>query len=1071
MIKRENLKDLYPLSPMQEGMLYQCLLDPDDTTYHQQVVYTLQGEMTPDYVELAWRNLVSRHEMLRTVFVTEKVKRPLQAVLHESPNGFHYQDLSLEDQPNLEDAIEAEQGHGFDLQAGPLMRLTLLKSGEAAYTLIWSHHHILMDGWCVSILLNEFTALYEGYRNADVVDLPSPPLFSRYIKWLEQQDHGTAKSYWHTALESQKRLCQIPQQDSDHASDAQERTRQAELHREIPRHLCSELDQQAQNWRITTGSLLQACWAILLSKYNNEDDVVFGTLISGRPSDLEGAMEMLGLFINTIPIAITLNQEDTLHSIANRIQNQLLDSVPYQHLPLSDIQQCSALGMDLVKHVFAFENFPTPEGSASFSVSSAEKHEQVPYDFGLVITPRADELESAYLELNLLYDQNKFSARFVDQLSRHFIELLEMGLVNLPIENMNFAEETDIMNSVSSEQLEPEQQNYIDLFHQSVDNFPENIAIVDGPDQHSYRWLNAQANHLATLLEERFEVRPDDRVVIALPRGASLVSCLLAVSKLSAVFVPLDPSHPEQRLAEIIEKVRCKLVLTSSDVERHLKPLISTATLNVDDASIFSPLPIGDITDSSDKKAPTPGAENLAYIIFTSGSTGEPKGVMVRQRGLINLVSWSQREFQIDSESRVSSIASPAFDAFVWEVLPALCSGAAVHSIPPSISRNTQEITAYLQHHGITVSFLPPAICEEACLNFADRLQRTTLLTGGDVLNSIKSTPCKVYNNYGPTEFSVVATSKLISDSVSTPYSIGQAIDHCEVLILDKRKRLSPMGVAGEIALAGPGIAAGYWDDEKTTEENFIPHPLISTEKIYLTGDKGKWREDGDLEFLGRIDDQISLRGHRIEPREIEKQLLSHPQIRHAAVCVTSHTENGNKILVAYYVAEESDNEIEPSKIRFSLSSHLPQYMIPARYIRLDELPLNDNGKVDRKYLAGLPLKERASSTYSAPQSDTEIQVAKIWQQVLELDQVDVNDSFLEVGGHSLSATRVISQLKVIYNFEIPLIQIFETPILADFAKQMDILANAAKKVGAAPSEVKKEGIGRINRDNYKVNE
>ena len=472
----------------------------------------------------------------------------------------------------------------------------------------------------------------------------------------------------------------------------------------------------------------------------------------------------------------------------------------------------------------------------------------------------------------------------------------------------------------------------------------------------------------------------------------------------------------------------------------------------------------------------TYSVNDLAYIIFTSGSTGEPKGVMIEHLGLINLIHWCQTNFNLNQNTRASVISSPAFDASILEILPALCAGGTLHIMPATVAKNTQAMVEIIHEKKIDHTFLPPSMCEEACRYFSELLSHVTIMTGGDVLNTIHQSPVTVYNNYGPTEFSVVATSTLITADDVSPLSIGSVISNNEVLILNRRGQLCPIGVPGEIALAGLSIARGYWNDAHASSQRFIQHPFRTGQRIYLTGDKGCWREDGQLDFLGRIDDQISLRGHRIEPAEVEKSLLTHPSVSHACVVSSSALEQSADqadVLVAFVVntfltqGTQTEDGSLSTTLRKWLTTRLPHYMIPSVFIEIEKMPLNNNGKIDRERVRKIAVIQDYSRAFCPPTSEAEKHVVKTWQQVLELEKISIYDNFLEIGGHSLSATRVISQLQGIYSMQIPLSLVFEKPVLNEFAAHIDQLRVLAKQ-STSPDDGR-DKITRIDRSKHRV--
>ncbi|AZZ92862.1 amino acid adenylation domain-containing protein [Hahella sp. KA22] len=1077
MIKKENLKDLYPLSPMQEGMLYQSLLHPDAPVYHEQALYRLRGELRVDLLEQAWERLFQRHDILRVQFIAEKVSRPLQAVLHQRVGEFHYNDLRKASPDFQEELVRQAQAEdrqrSFDLQREPLMRMRLLQLADDRFVLLWSLHHILMDGWCLSLLLRDFTLIYDALREARPLDLPAPPPYSRYIQWLERQDATQARNYWREQLEDYHQAAQIPRQQTLAPAGAGKRT----FTHALPRPLSERVRQAAADWGMTPGAILQAAWGALLARYNDCDDLVFGTLVSGRPAELPGTMEMVGVFINTLPLRLRISPDATLRELAQATQLRLLEAESRQYLPLSEVQQLSPLGKDLLTHLFAFENYPAPaqpDGAFrdAIQVESISKHEDIPYDFGVTATPEHSP-QGTTLVMRYLYNPAQFEGAFVERLSGHYERLLRQGLgasgdvASTPLQQIDLlgAAEYDRLRAFHGETHPlPSCDSYLDLFEQAVAAAPDSIAVEDGERRISYRELDERANALAALLQERYDVGVEDRIGVALPRSAALLIAELAAGKAGAAFVPVDPDYPPERRLRTFQQAQCKLVI--GDAEE--AALWGEYKLWREHSQIpFIPL---DALDPNSRRPQAParacGLRSLAYVIFTSGSTGEPKGVMLEHLGLINLIQWSRRQFGILAGKRTTLLASPAFDASVWESLPSLCAGATIVITPDAIRRDVGPLCQFLHDRLIDISFLPPALCEEACVNYPHLLQNIVLQSGGDTLKGIRnggaSDRIKVSNNYGPSEFSVCATSCYLAPQEPSPYPIGKPIANAEALILDRQQRLAPLGAAGEIALAGPSLARGYWGRADLTAARFVAHPCKPGERVYLTGDKGRWREDGNLDFLGRIDDQLSVRGHRVEPAEIEHLLSRHERVRAAAVAATRGAD-GHTLLAAFVTPRSADDSpLDLDDIRQWLTRRAPSYMTPAILRERDRLPLNANGKLDRKALEREAEQLRAETPYEAPQTATEKQVAEIWSQVLDRRPIGRSDHFLELGGHSLSATRVLSQLRGRLQRDLPLALLFDKPVLKDLAAAMDALATAA-----APAS--ESGIRRVDRSRYAV--
>ncbi|MBW7477855.1 amino acid adenylation domain-containing protein, partial [Paenibacillus oenotherae] len=684
----------------------------------------------------------------------------------------------------------------------------------------------------------------------------------------------------------------------------------------------------------------------------------------------------------------------------------------------------SSIKQGLINNIVVFENYPVTkeiENAAAdvsaLSIIDANVAEQTNYSFNLTVIP-GDEIV-----FECFYDSS------IDQYWIEAIEAHLLQLVSTVIHNPNGII-TDIQLLSDEEQLllaafnrteapYPKEKTIHSLFEEQVKRAPERTALVYGEERLSYAELNARSNRLARRLREQ-GVGPDELVGIAAERSTEMIVAILGVLKAGGAYVPIDPSYPEERIRYTLEDAEAKLVLTQTDLAEKFAGI--TESLLVLERGLLEEGDGSDLPEAA-------GAEHLAYVIYTSGSTGRPKGVLIEHRSLVNLSEWHRQFYRVTEADVAATYASFAFDASVWELFPYLIAGASVCIVPEEIRLEMKELTEFYRKHEITIAWLPPQMYEQLLEEEAPSKLRL-LLTGADKVKGYKPVPYEVWNTYGPTESTVICTAyRIEGESGNIP--IGKPLSNTRLYVMDDRLREQPIGVAGELCIAGAGLARGYLNRPELTEEKFVQHP--NGERLYRTGDLARWLPDGNLDYLGRIDEQVKIRGYRIELGEIEAVLQRHEQVKEAVV-IARQDKGADSYLCAYVVGH---GKLEAAELRRYVGSQLPSYMVPAFFVELAEVPLTPNGKVDRR---GLPEPERSAmggESYVAPRTELEAKLAEIWQSVLGIAQVGAKDHFFELGGHSLKATMLAARVYKELNVNLPLRSIFEAPRLEELAERI----------------------------------
>jgi amino acid adenylation domain-containing protein/thioester reductase-like protein/non-ribosomal peptide synthase protein (TIGR01720 family) len=1082
----QNVEDFYPLSPLQQGMLFHSLYAPESGVYFLQLSCTAHGDLDVAAFKRVWQQAVERHPVLRTAFLWEGLKEPVQVVHRRVRLPWEQHDwrgLALTEQDErLEVFLRADRARGFALSQAPLMRLTLIQVAEDSYHFVWSHHHLLLDGWSVSLLLKEVFVLYEAFCRGQVLPLDSPRPYRDYIAWLRQQDLTQAEAFWQQALKGvtaptplgvDRASDGLSGQDEDYA------TQQVRLSQAVTAALQSLARQQ----QLTLNTLVQGAWALLLSRYSGEDDVVFGVVVSGRPTALVGAESMLGLFINTLPVRVQVSPAASLLGWLKALQDRQVEARQYEYSPLVQVQGWSEVprGLPLFESILVFENYPLDASLRMRGVRTQLRHirlmDRTNYPLTIMAVPGAELL------LRIGYDCRRFDAGTITRLLGHFQTVLE-GMVAHPerrlaeVSLLTEAERQQVLVAWNATQAAaPPAQCLHTLFEARVTQTPDAVAVVCEDHQLTYRELNARANQLAHRLRT-LGVGPEVLVGLYMERSLELIIGLLGILKAGGAYVPLDPAYPPERLAFMLADTQAPVLVTQQrmlaglsaeqgwrDQGGEARSALCNARcqvlcLDTDWETIAQ--------ESQENPAVEIPAEALAYVIYTSGSTGSPKGVLVSHYNVVRLFAATQSWYHFDAHDVWSLFHSSAFDFSVWELWGALLYGGRLIVVPYWISRSPDAFYDLLSRERVTVLNQTPSAFRQLWRAAESAAARDTALRlvifGGEALELQSLKPWfarhgdrrpQLVNMYGITETTVHVTYRRLTaaDADAAAGSvIGGAIPDLQMYILDPHLQPMPIGVPGEIYVGGAGLARGYLHRPELTAERFIPHPFSNEPgaRLYKTGDLARYLPDGEIEYLGRIDQQVKLRGFRIELGEIEAALAQHAAVAEAVVVAREDLPN-DKRLVAYLVANQESGP-PMSDLRHFLQAKLPAYMIPAAFVLLEALPLTPNGKVDRRALpAPDPARPELEGTFIAPRTPTEEVVAGLWAEVLGLERVGVHDNFFELGGHSLLATQLLARLRATFAVELPLRRLFEAPTVATVAASLEAARQSAPARPAPP--------------------
>ncbi len=1043
-----NLQRLYIATPMQTGLIFHGMLDGAGTSYTTQIYCDLMGDINSDALQGAWQTVLQRHDILRTSFVGMDSNQIHQLVCDNLSLFLQKEDWREQDPSGVEAQLEnwrqADQDKGFDFAQSPLMRISLIRLTDDRYHFVWSHHHVLLDGWCAPIIFEEVMICYKALSNGDVPNLGATISYENYIAWLSRKDNGKARDYWQNHLHGFMSPTNIPHKP---VNKKQQDINVQKIYVALPQENSDRIAEMAKTAHCTINVIMQLAWSYVLQRYTGKDDVVFGSTVSGRPAELQGVETMMGLFINSIPVRVQLNAETSLRALFAQLQEDNVDRNEYSYLPLADVQKVSDVenGTALFDTLLVFENYPTNEAisdkanqkSNSFQVEKLSANSN--NNLGISVIAH---FQNALLQYEIVYQTVQFEQIAIQRLSKHLEQVL-ISISNARLDSklgsLKMLSEVETQQLVqewnSNEKDYPKDVGMHRLFEQQAVQTPDAIALKFQETQVTYQELNERANQFAHYLRD-VGAAPGKLIGLCMDRSIEMMVAMIGILKSGSAYVPLDIKAPESRITHILQDCGAKLLVTQA----HLSSLLPASEVQHICLDVGEQINKLECMPKTNIKVPDTGieADTVAYAIYTSGSTGQPKGVLVQHRSLVNFICAGKDAF-LQEQILGSVVSSPvAFDATVQSLFIPLIAGKYLlllseDSLPiESLSEclfNTEDPLLFK----ITPAHLKAL--QNYTVGKQEKSAKHVLVVAGEQLTSDVISPwltklpnCQFINEYGPTEATVGTTIFHIEkniDALPKPVvPIGKPLTNAQCYVLDEQHRLVPLGCVGELYIAGAGLAQGYLNQPELTAEKFVlnRNSSIPSERLYRTGDLVKRWNSGDLQYVGRIDNQVKLRGFRIELGEIEVSLSGIEGVDHAAVIVWQE-EAAEERLVAYVVVNELQNELDElsRKARISmlideyqaeLKKHLPDYMLPANYVFLDAMPLSPNGKMDRKALPALELSDIQKERYVAPGNVIEEQLCNIWEEVLKIPKVGIQDNFIALGGDSIISIQVVSMAR-----------------------------------------------------------
>ncbi|MFI6182210.1 amino acid adenylation domain-containing protein [Nonomuraea sp. NPDC051191] len=1024
-----DIADVYPLTPGQAGMLYECLAAGDDL-YVAQFGMLLDGVTDPGTLARAWQSVVDRTPVLRTSLAWEGLDHPVQIVHGRArlPVVRHDWRRLPEDERRaaLAALLAADRAEGLDLTAAPPSRLAVIRLDDDTVRVVWTLHHILLDGWSVHRLLRDVLAEYARLTGEGDGGPPEPRRpFRDYVEWLAGRDLAADETYWREALAGLTAPTPLPYDRPPgrrHRPKAAGRVRAA-----LPPDLTRRLADRAAAAGLTLNTVVQGAWSILLSRHSGEPRVCFGATVSGRPEELDGAESMIGIFIQTLPVHVHVDGARPLLPWLRELQESQAGAREHEAASLTRIRAWSDVppGTALFDSIVVFENYPIDYSAPGPRLRDVDAAEANGYPLGLVVYPGEE------LSFVLLHDEELFDAATVRRLGEGLSALLgqlaaDPGGTVGSLSAVSARERRLTLTEWNDTARDHPRRTVHELFAERARETPGAVAVRGGGAELTYGELDRRSGELAEVLAGR-GVRAESRVAVLQGRSPDALVSMLAVLRAGGAYVPLHPDFPAERMRWILRDTGAVAVLTDRSLAGRAADL-GLPAVEVD-GDLPAPGPL-----STPLPAPLPGS--LAYVMYTSGSTGLPKGVAVTHENVVSLAM--DHRWRGGGHDRVLFHSPHAFDAATYEMWVPLLAGGEVVVAPGDL--DARRLRALAAEHGVTGMFLTAALfnlfAEELPECFAGLRE---VWTGGEAASPqalarvIDRCPGTTFHNgYGPTETTTFVTTREMTPEIvqAGRAPIGRPMDNTRAYVLDASLAPVPVGAPGELYLAGAGLARGYLGRPALTAERFVADPFGGGGRLYRTGDRVRWTPEGDLEFLGRVDGQVKIRGFRIETGEVEAALLAHPGIAEA-VAMARQDAAGRRTLAAYVVPAAGGPAPSHEELAASLGARLPAYMVPAAFVSLDRLPLNANGKVDRAALPEpAPPREKAES-YVAPRNPTEEALGRIWEQVLGLDRVGVHDDFFALGGDSITSLRVTSRVGPAFGVELSPRDLFLTPTVA----------------------------------------
>ena len=1038
----------YPLSYGQRAMWFQHQMAPE-SIFNLLYAVRIRSRVDVPILKQTFQTLIERHPTLRTTFHAVKGE-PVQKVHEAVDVSFHHVDASTWSEEELRQRLADETRKQFDLENGPLFRIHLFSKSENDHILLETIHHIVADLWSQAIIANEIGIIYSALIRNEKPELPPIGIqYSDYVRWhaemLDSAEGEKLWQYWKEKLSGELPVLNLP---TDQPRPAVQTFHGAAKSIEFARDLTTKLKKISEQHGATLYMTLLAAFNVMLHRYSGQDDLIVGTPTTGRSRN--ELAPLVGYFVNPLPIRSDLSGNPRFTDFLRQVRKTVGEAIDHQSYPIGLLvenlhpkRDTSRTPLFQVMFVFQRAHLLFEEGLSSFAISSEGERMDLgglpleafkleewlsPFEFTLMMAESPNGLAA-----ELTYNTDLFDSATIDRMLMHFQTLL-VSIANNPaltLSELNLLTETErkkVIEEFAGNQVSDSPEKcFHEIFEEKAEKFPDSLAVVFEDKQLSYRELNQKANQLAHYLV-KYGAKPDKKIAIFVERSSEMIVEILGVLKAGGAYLPLDPAYPPDRLSLMLDDSNANMLIKQSNLELPL-PSKSIKVIDIDTEW-------ENIAKESDEN-PVSGAapDNLAYMIYTSGSTGKPKGTLLQHRGLCNFATAHVDALGVDEKMRMLQFASFSFDASVSEIFTTLMAGGTLYLARRETILSTPDLVKLIQQHQINSAILPPSMLAILPGDKLPELKR--------IISAGESCPWEVaatwakdrdfYNGYGPTEATVGPTIYRVDPGMEEIKNIpiGRPLNNIRSYILDKHLKPVPIGIPGELHIGGICLARGYHNHPELTSAKFVPDPFsnIPGARMYKTGDLARFLPDGNIEFLGRIDHQVKIRGFRIEVEEIEAHLAKHPAVENAVV-IAKKDKSGENCLVAYFAHDHRPTP-PPDELRTFLKEKLPDYMVPAYFVPLESLPLTQSGKIDRRALPEpQELGLASAATYIKPRTETETILAAIWQDVLKLEKVGIQDNFFDIGGHSLAMAKVHSQLCEKLQRDISIVELFKYPTI-----------------------------------------
>jgi len=1053
-IEKRNVEAVMGLTSMQEGMLFHHLANPQSYQYFEQIRLTLSGWINLQQFKEAWNFITRANEVLRSVFRWKKLDNPIQIILENHEIPIHFFDLNDENrekcQKCIKDIIERDKNESIDLSRAPF-RIKLCRMSENKNEMIIAFHHILLDGWSLGIVLSEFMDAINRIKSGEILTPLKKTKYKEFYQWYKtdcQQRNLKEQEFWQRYLKDFDTRTMLPY-DRNKMSDIKQ------VHTwgmELDSSLFLQVESCAQVHNITISTIFYTAWGILLQKYNNSDDVIFGTTVSGRVPEIKGIEHIAGLFINTLPLRLNTVKTAKVSDIYTKVGKHLQERDAYQHSSLTQMKRFTQLDNTnaLLESVIVMDNYPldkilNEELPSGIIITAYDKFEMTNFDLTLQIMI----IDTDRIKIDFHYNADCFESATIERMQGHYREILDGITSN---SSLRLAEVTVPTDEEKRQIMEEFNTPHIKLqvdrtIHSSIEaqvvRTPDNKAVQFHEEWLTYDALNKKANILARRLKAHGVRTGIDRVALLVPRSLEMIVAVLAILKAGAACIPLDAAYPAERNSFIIQDSEAKFIITNLD--KGDEKVIPPGVIKIDYGSVDSQ----EIDNWAKNLEISAAPKDLAYIIYTSGSTGYPKGALLHHSGIVNHTYTKIHVLGITAADIVGNNFSINVIASVWQILSPLFTGGRLVVYHEKIEWDPYAQFMEVEKDRVTVIEVIPSILKAYLFALAEGKEKIELkslrkiaLTSEETKPSLVNRFYKTYSHidlvdcYGQTECCDDVLHYTIPYDIETvKVPVGTPSLNTQVFILSHHRGLQPLSIPGEICVIGAGVAYGYWKRPQLNAEKFVESPLPEIRgRLYNTGDLGRWLPDGKIEYLGRIDHQVKIRGNRVELREIENRMMQYPLVKEAAV-VDREDKQGDKNLYAFFV---SSQEIKVSEIRAYLLRVLPDYMIPAYFVPMEKLPLTPNGKIDRKELRKMEIREIISTgtDFQLPGNELETKIREIWSRMLEknIEEIGINDNFFHLGGHSLKITALLGRIYKELKIDVPFQEVFNRPTIKELA-------------------------------------